>query len=95
VLHQLNINFNRAHKCDIKGVEAVESQSMDNKRAAADGQVRSSRKRQKTQPNADQRIKNQTGNDQTNASQQDQVFRFMELPGGKKYCVYNSMFINI
>jgi hypothetical protein len=65
---------------------------MGTKRAATGGQVRSSRKRQKTQPNPepDQKIKGQPEHDHANNQRQDQVFRFMELPGGKVYCSYKT-----
>jgi hypothetical protein len=60
---------------------------MSAKRAAIGDQVKSSRKRQKTESNPDpvQTVKGQSEQNGINIPRQDQVFRFMELPGGK-YC---------
>jgi hypothetical protein len=78
-----NYQLYRARKADIKGVEAVGSKSMGTKRAAPDDQVRSSRKKQKTQPTQDGEVRSKSKEDQTkDSSTQDGVFRFMDLPGG-------------
>jgi hypothetical protein len=76
----------RARKLDIKGVEAVGSKSMATKRAAPDDQVRSSRKKPKPRRELEPGIKSTQEKYQARASsRQDQVFRFLDLPGGKSY----------
>jgi hypothetical protein len=76
----------RARKLYIKGVEAVGSKSMDTKRAAPDDQVRSSRKKLKPRRASEPEIKSTKEKYQArDSSHQDQVFRFLDLPGGKSY----------
>jgi hypothetical protein len=73
----------RARKGDIKMVEAVGSKSSGTKRGADDGVVKSSRKRQKTLQNSVQQPQALTKEEHLDRIK-DQVFRFMDLPGGKR-----------
>jgi hypothetical protein len=66
---------------------------MNTKRAAPDDQVRFSRKKPKTRPEPEAEIKSKPEGDQTKVESQDQVFRFLDLPGGKSYTPAEILFI--
>jgi hypothetical protein len=72
----------RARKGNMKGIEAVGDKAMGTKRGATDHQVRSF-KRRKTQEKSDQESEDISKREQTKDPREDQVFRFMDLPGGK------------
>jgi hypothetical protein len=72
----------RARKGDMKGFEAVGSKATGTKRGATDDQVRCS-KRQKTQAKSNQESEDISEREQVKDPHKDQVFRFMDLPGGK------------
>ncbi|KAF2824257.1 hypothetical protein CC86DRAFT_354162 [Ophiobolus disseminans] len=75
-------------KGDIRTIEAVGNKSMGTKRTVDNGQVRSSRKRQKTLQQILPELKPQTEQVQHETQTQDQVFRFMDLPGELRNRVY-------
>jgi hypothetical protein len=66
---------------------------MNTKRAAPDDQVRSSRKKLKTRPEPEAEIESKPGGDHTKVESQNQVFRFLDLPGGKSYRGAEILFI--
>lgn len=58
---------------------------MGTKRGAMDDEVKRVRKRRRIQAAATTKTKDQPKEDQVKRAREDQVFRFMDLPGGMYY----------
>jgi hypothetical protein len=77
---EANQGGHRARKSDIKRVEAVGSKMVGKKRGADEGEGKATRKRLKSGTAIKEEAKKET----VIKTRQDQVFRFMDLPGGKQ-----------